>query len=162
MRNLKESVMKETELANTLTAVADEEVNDVWGAIEDKPEEAMASSHVSTRMADDGDQMPAVMTKIARDAKDKEKKEQEAKKTKVRQSMRTLGRNPSNASSSGGEIDCLSHATAFKNLGGACTGAKRKGSAIGRSNSGNGSQAGKKPGQWQSCREAWSWWCRST
>ena len=80
MRTLKESGMKETELANTLTSVVDEEVNDVWGAIEHKPEEAMASSHVTTRMAEDGDQMKAVMTKADRDAKEKGKRRERKKK----------------------------------------------------------------------------------
>ena len=104
-RTLKESVMKETELANTLTAVAEEEVNNVWKAIGDKPEEAMGLSQVTTRLADEGNHMQAVMTKTAREAKekemkDKEKKDKEGKATKLRQSTIILARNPSNASSS--------------------------------------------------------------
>ena len=126
-----------------------EEVDNVWGAVQNLPQEAMASSHVTTRKSEKGDHMQAVMTVAQREAKEKEQKEKEKKEkeahgkaTKLRHSTRTLGRNPSNASScSGAEVDCLG--TAFKNMGIASRGVKRS-AGIGRTNSGNGSPAAKK------------------
>ena len=73
-RTLKESVMKETELANTMTSMVAEEVDNVWGAVQNLPQEAMASSHVTTRKSEKGDHMQAVMTVAQREAKEKEQK----------------------------------------------------------------------------------------